>query len=78
MAEPFENKEAAIIDVTRVRFRLRKSLLYLVIPFRRVYLLTAVALNLSADLLAYVLTTNWLVVLAVGAVLEFVRRILKL
>lgn len=78
VAEPFENKQTNTINVTRIRFRLRKSLLYLVIPFRRVYLLTAVALNLSADALAYVVTNNWYVVIVTGAVLEFIRRVLKL
>jgi len=78
VAEPIENEQTNTIDVTCVRFRLRKSLLYLVIPFRRVYLLTAVAMNLTADALTYVITTNLYVVVAVGATIELARRILKL
>lgn len=78
VAMPHENEVAGIINVTRVRFRLRKSLLYLVLPFRRVYLLSALALNLMADLLVYVITSNVTIAITVGVVLEFIRRILKL
>ena len=78
LSTPMEDQEHGIIELTRVRFRLRKSLLYLIIPFRRVYVFSAIAVNLAADLLAYVLTTNLWFAAAVGASLEFIRRILKL
>lgn len=76
--KPYEDENGELIDVTRIRFRFRKSLLYLVIPFRRVYLLAAVAINLSADLLAYLFTTNVTVSIFVGIAVEFIRRLLKL
>ena len=76
--EPYEDKQTNTIDVTRIRFHLRKDLLYLVIPFRRVYLLMAVILNLSADGVVYLVTTNWYVTIAAGIFLESVRRFLKL
>ncbi len=78
VSEPLSNKQTNSIDVTRVRFRLRKSLLYLVIPFRRVYLFTALAVNLIADALAYAVTMDLYIAIVVGVVIEFVRRLLKL
>jgi len=75
---PNEDEKAKLIDVARVRFRLRKRLLYLVIPFRRVYLFTAVLVNVGADVLAYIVTTNVTVAILVGVALEFIRRLLKL
>lgn len=78
VAEPLISEQASTIDVTRVRFRLRKSLLCLVIPFRRVYLLTALGVNLVADALAYAVTTNLSVTFFVAVGLELVRRLLKL
>lgn len=65
-------------DLTRVRFRLNKELLYLVIPFRRTYLATALATNLTADLLVFAITTNPWYVAATAAGLEGIRRLLKL
>lgn len=78
LSTPFEDLQHKTIELTRVQFRLRKSLLYLIIPFRRVYIFSAIVVNLVADLLAYALTTNLWVAAAVGASLEFIRRILKL
>lgn len=78
LSKPVENQQDETIELTRVRFRLRKSLLYLIIPFRRVYVFSAIAVNLVADLVAYGLTTNLWVAVAVGALLEFTRRMFKL
>jgi len=78
VATPQENEVTGTIDVTRIRFRLRKSLLYLVLPFRRVYLVSALGLNLMADALAYAATSNISIAIAVGVALEFIRRVLKL
>lgn len=78
VSKPYEDDSAKHIDVTRIRFRLRKSLLYLIIPFRRIYLFAAVVGNLSADFLAYLVTTNLSVVILVGIALESIRRLLKL
>lgn len=78
LVEPPENAETCTINVTRTRFRLRKSLLYLIIPFRRVYILSAVFVHLLAESASYFATNSLWVVAAVGIVLEFVRRILKL
>jgi hypothetical protein len=50
----------------------------LVIPFRRVYLFSAVAFNLIADALAYLATSNVYITVAVAATLEGIRRVLKL
>lgn len=77
VVEPVENEQTNTIDVTRVRFRLRKKLLYLVIPFRRVYLISAVSFNLIADVFAYLATTNVYITLAVAATIEGIRRVLK-
>jgi hypothetical protein len=78
VAEPLVNEQANTIDVSRVRFRLRKSLLYLAIPFRRVYLVAALGINLVVDALAFAVTTNFSIAVIVGITLELVRRILKL
>lgn len=78
LSTPFEDQQSKLIELTRVRFRLRKSLLYLVIPFRRVYICSAVVVHLVADSLTYLVTTNLWVAIAVGALLEIIRRILKL
>lgn len=78
LSEPVENQQSNTINLTRVRFRLRKSLLYLIIPFRRVYIVSAIVVHVVAESLSYLVTTNLWVVAAVGATLEFLRRILKL
>lgn len=77
-ASIYENEKAGIIDVSRARFRLRKELLYLVIPFRRVYLASALGVNVLADLMVYLVTSNISIAVIVGVVLEFTRRMLKL
>lgn len=78
LSSPVENQQSGTINLTRVRFRFRKSLLYLIIPFRRVYILSAIVVHLAAESFSYFVTTNLWVVAAVGAALELMRRILKL
>ena len=75
---PFENKAAGEINLHGVRFRLKKSLLYLVIPFRRVYLISALTFTITTDLLVYVATSNISTAIVVAVMLEFIRRIFKL
>jgi len=75
---PRENEDKKTIDVTRIRFRLNKKLLYLVIPFRRVYLASALLINIAFDCLAYIISENIYVVVAVGFGVEAVRRLVKL
>lgn len=78
VADPHSNHVKAIIDVTDIRFRFRKSLLYLVIPFRRVYLFSAVGFNVLADILAFAVTEDLTMAIVVGVVIEFIRRVFKL
>ncbi|MGQ0689890.1 MAG: hypothetical protein ACT4NK_14140 [Limnobacter sp.] len=66
------------IDLTRTRFRLNKELLYLVIPFRRTYLATALGVNLAADLAVYLATSSPTAVAVAAASIEACRRLLKL
>lgn len=74
---PFINMETGTIDVTSVRFRFRKSSLYQIIAFRRVYLLTAFIMNFIPDLVVY-LNSNFYFAFIVGVSIESVRRFLKL
>jgi len=78
LSEPIEDEQSNTINLTRVRFRLRKSLLYLIIPFRRVYIVSAIAVHLVVEALSYLVTTNLWFVAAVGALIELLRRLLKL
>jgi len=78
LSEPIEDEQSNTINLTRVRFRLRKSLLYLIIPFRRVYIVSAIAVHLVVEALSYLVTNNLWFVAAVGALIELLRRLLKL
>ncbi len=66
------------IDLTRTRFRLNKELLYLVIPFRRTYLATALGINLTADVVVYAATSSAVAVAIAAAAIEACRRLFKL
>lgn len=65
-------------DVTRVRFRLRKKLLYQLIAFRRVYLAEALALNLLMDVVVLAATNSIPFALLTAAAIEALRRLMKL
>ena len=75
---PYENHALGEINLHGTRFRFNKSLLYLVIPFRRVYIISAVAFTLAADLCAYLVTSNISTAIVIAVVLEFTRRLFKL
>ena len=66
------------LDVTRVRYRLRKSLLYQVIAFRRVYLAEMLALNVVMDLLVFAVSNSIAFALLSAALIEALRRLMKL
>ena len=66
------------IDLTRTRFRLNKELLYLVIPFRRTYLATALGINLATDVVVYAATSSPLAVAFAAATIEACRRLFNL
>ena len=65
-------------DVTRVRFRLRKELLYQLIAFRRVYLAEALALNFLVDAVVFAASQSFPMALLAAATVEAVRRLMKL
>ena len=65
-------------DVTRVRFRLRKELLYQLIAFRRVYLAEALALNLFMDAVVLLATNSVALALLTAAAIEALRRLMKI
>lgn len=65
-------------DVTRVRFRLRKELLYQLIAFRRVYLAEALALNLLLDALVFSVTQSLDAAVVAALGIEGLRRLMKL
>jgi hypothetical protein len=66
------------LDISNLHFQFRKELLHQIIPFRRVYLCTALAVNFSADLAAYFLTSSVTFAIVVGVLIESVRRLFKL
>ncbi len=66
------------IDLTRTRFRLSKELLYLVIPFRRTYLASALGINIAVDVAVYAVTSSAVAVAIAAALVEACRRLLKL
>jgi hypothetical protein len=76
--DPIIDDANGLINIERVRFRLRKELLYQVITFRRVYIATAVTCNVFVDILVYWLSHNFLTALIVGACLEALRRVFKI
>ncbi len=78
VSEPYINEKECTIDVSLVRFRLNKSLLYLVIPFRRVYILSAILFNGIIDLTTYFITSNITYAILVGVCTEIIRRTMKL
>lgn len=65
-------------DVTRVRFRMKKELLYQLIAFRRVYLAEALALNMVGDALVYAATQSAFAAMLSAFALESLRRFMKL
>ena len=69
------NKNA--IDVTRIRFRLKKDLLYQVIAFRRVYVASWVVLNFASDMVVFFGTNNIQWALVTAFVIEGIRRLLR-
>jgi len=78
VVEPYINPENKEINVSDVRFAFRKSLLWQVISFRRVYLAEALAFNLAIDFMV-LLFTNSLFYAAIAAVgVESLRRLMKI
>jgi len=65
------------IDLTRTPFWFRKKLLYQVIAFRRVYILSAIALNITVDIAVFVYSSDLTVTAIVAISLEGIRRLLK-
>lgn len=65
-------------DVTRVRFRMKKELLYQLIAFRRVYLAEALALNIAGDALVYAATHSAIAAMLSAFALESLRRFMKI
>lgn len=74
---PYQSSESFTIDVSRIRFRLKKKLLYLVIAFRRVYLLSAFATNICIDMVVYLVSSNIQAAVISALVVESVRRLFK-
>lgn len=65
-------------DLTRVRFRLRKKLLYQLIAFRRMYLAKALVLNMLLDSTVYAATQSFQAMVIAGFSFEALRRLMKL
>lgn len=78
VGEPLIDKKTNTIDVTSIRFRFNKDLLYLVIPFRRIYIASEFVLNVIFDLIVYFATENLSLAIIVGVILEIIRRVLKI
>ena len=68
----------AVIDLTRSPFWFRKKLLYQVIAFRRVYIMSAIIFNLLADVAVFVCTSDLAITVVVAVFLEAMRRLLKI
>ncbi|MBL3591841.1 MAG: hypothetical protein JMN24_19010 [gamma proteobacterium endosymbiont of Lamellibrachia anaximandri] len=66
------------IDLTRSPFWFRKKLLYQVIAFRRVYILSAITLNLTVDVAVFIYSSDLAVTAMVAVSLEATRRLLKI
>jgi hypothetical protein len=78
IAEPYENKNTYVIDVTCDRFRLDKGLLYLVIAFRRVYIFSALLFNIVVDLVVYLISSSLEAAIVAAVLTESIRRIFKI
>lgn len=78
VSHPIIDEKRKTIYVERVRFRLRKSLLYQIIAFRRVYVATAIALNIAVNIIVYFITENITITLYLAGTLESIRRLVKI
>lgn len=78
IADVYANETDGYWDITRVRFRLRKALLYQLIAFRRVYLAEALVLNVLVDALVLVVTQSGYAALMAALGVEALRRLMKL
>jgi len=78
VTNPYKNVTNYTIDVSRIRFRFRKSLLYLVIAFRRVYLFAALILNIAVDISVYLISESVFYAIAAGFIIELLRRLFKI
>ena len=78
VATVYSDSSGSHWDVTRVRFRLRKKLLYQLIAFRRVYLAEALALNFLVDAVVFAASQSFPMALLAAATVEAVRRLMKL
>jgi len=70
--------EQNTINLTRSPFWFRKKLLYQVIAFRRVYILSAIAFNLAVDFAVFVYSSDLHITALVAISLEAFRRLLKI
>lgn len=78
IADVFPDPSGKHWDVTRVRFRMKKDLLYQLIAFRRVYLAEALAMNMVGDALVYAVTHSAFAAMLSAFALESLRRFMKL
>ena len=78
VSHPYIDEAKAQIHVERVRFRLRKSLLYQFIAFRRIYIAIAIALSLCFNIVAYFISDSLSITVIFAATLEAVRRLFKI
>jgi len=65
------------IDLTRSPFWFRKKLLYQVIAFRRVYIVSAIAMNLMVDVTVFICSSSLTITAITAVSLEGLRRLLK-
>jgi len=74
---PYPDTETNTINITRIRFRLKKDLLYQVISFRRVYIASWVVFNFLFDVVVYLSTHDiqWALISALA--IEAIRRLLR-
>jgi hypothetical protein len=78
IANVYADETESYWDVTRVRFRFRKELLYQLIAFRRVYLAEALALNVLIDVVVFAVTQSGYAALGAALAVEALRRLMKL
>ncbi len=78
VSEPYIDDTKKTINVSRVRFRLKKHLLYQVISFRRVYITSWVVSNFVIDMLVYFFTQDiqWALLSALS--IEALRRLVRI
>lgn len=78
VGDVWTDDDSGVVDCTRTRFRARKVIFYQFIALRRVYDFSWLVINLLIDTVVYLITTDIQLVLVSAAIVEAIRRAIKI